>query len=208
MSKKNRWTWTKTVGNCGILTWGFSHPSCLSWSTCCARMEQAMKISNFSAALGRGSLDLKQWITLRRNHSVGIDYLRDGKVGKAKSSPLTRLWSWLGQVYSWLRLHAFTAKTREVPTSHTLPADHEAVHMSREMGKGQAGCRRWETWKWLNFECAFPDTDPLTHDRHFTGSRWLNTITGWLASHRDIRTTPRKADLKIKTSFKKEQKHQ
>lgn len=67
-----------------------------------------------------------------------IDYLRDGQVSRAKSSTSTRLWSWLVQVYSWLRLLAFTAKTQEDSTSYTLLADTEAMWMPRGEVKGSS----------------------------------------------------------------------
>ena len=93
------------------------------------------------------------------------------------------LWSWLGQVYSRLRLHA----------------------CQEERWKDPRGCKRRESpendlnFKWV----TYPHTDPLTGDRNPTGSRCLNIIcliTGWLASHGNVRTTPEKADLE--TSLK------
>lgn len=161
-----------------------------------------MRIRSFFAAVGGGSLNLEQYTTPAPSGGVsGTDYLRDGQVGMAKCSVSTRLWSWLRQVYSWLRLCAFTEKSERVQPVTLSWLTLRLCARQEKRWEGPVECKGQETWKhpalWMYHLPTHKSIDKWQKHSCIKVVQYnLYSITGWLVRYVDIGATPGKADWK------------
>ena len=115
------------MGICGILTWSFSYPSCLSWSRWCARMGQVENKQLFCCRRKRFTWFGAVGNTTPSDGVSRIHDLRDGQVGRAKSSTSPRRWSWWQMC--WLLSCVLVFETpqtvsRQAPLSMGFPRQH------------------------------------------------------------------------------------